>query len=104
MKQKSKTVDPIKEEDPVDPKPFVVEPPFKSGSNRICDVAITMDAIKGKEGISWKTNDPQKKVIDSFKFSSFSRRGQIKFRGTRTGRNRFHIEDGKIISSLDEKL
>lgn len=89
---------------PVDnPAPF---PPvvFKKVSERKCDVTITLDLIKGRGGRTWKTTDPQKKVIDKFRFDKSSRNGHIKFRGTSSGRNRFHIENGRIISSWNESF
>ena len=53
-------VNPVPEDNPVsvdDPAPV---PPvvFKPASERKCDVTITLDLIKGRDGKSWKTTDP----------------------------------------------
>ena len=99
-------VGPVPEDNPVivdDPTPV---PPvvFKPASERKCDETITLDLIKGRDGKSWKTTDPKKKIIDKFRFNASSRNGHIRFRGTTTGRKKFHIKNGRIISSWNKSF
>jgi len=67
-----------------------------------CHAAITLDALKGREGSTWKSTDSSKKVIERFRFNSKTENGEIKFLGSVTGRNKFHLENGQLVNSTDK--